>query len=133
MSDSVLISTKKILGIDEDYSAFDLDIVTHINSVFATLSELGLGPELGFMIVDEDDLWSDFFEDIRLNSIKTYVYLRVRLLFDPPSTSYAITALEKQAKELEWRLNVVREATAWISPDPDVEDDLILDGGGPGG
>jgi hypothetical protein len=111
MTDSILTSTKKILGIDEAYTAFDLDITTHINSVFSTLSQLGIGPVDGFMIVDATEVWEDFFDDWNLNSIKSYVYLRVRLLFDPPTTSYTITAMNEQVKEMEWRMNVVREGT----------------------
>jgi hypothetical protein len=111
MFDSILTSTKKILGIDEAYTAFDLDITTHINSVFSTLSQLGIGPVDGFMISDDTEIWEDFFYDWNLNAIKSYVYLRVRLLFDPPTTSYTITAMNEQIKEMEWRLNVVREGT----------------------
>ena len=110
MTDSILTSTKKILGIDEDYEAFDVDVVTHINGVFSTLNQLGIGPEEGFMIDDKSDLWSDFLGDnLRLNNVKTYMYLRVRMLFDPPTTSYLIEALNTQVKELEWRINVNRE------------------------
>lgn len=115
MSDSILTSTKKILGIDAAYEQFDLDIITHINSVFSTLSQLGIGPVGGFMIEDATPVWSDFLNnDINLNSVKTYVYLRVRLLFDPPTTSYLITALNEQVRELEWRLSVKREDEAWV-------------------
>lgn len=109
MSDSILNSTKKILGISEDYTAFDHDVLTHINSVFSTLSQLGIGPENGFMIDDSSAVWQDFFIDNQLNAIRTYVYLRVRLLFDPPMTSYLLTALREQILELEWRLNAYRE------------------------
>lgn len=109
-TDSILKSVKKILGIEAAYTVFDIDIITHINSVFATLNELGLGPIDGFMITDDTSVWQDFLEgDAKLNSVQSYMYLRVRLLFDPPSTSYLITSLQEQAKELEWRLNVVRE------------------------
>lgn len=104
---SILTSTKKILGIDESYEAFDLDILTHINSVFSTLAQLGVGPENGYMIEDKADLWTDFLlDDLKINNVKTYVFLRVRLLFDPPATSFHLTALNEQIKELEWRLNV---------------------------
>lgn len=114
MSESILISTKKILGLEADYTPFDLDIITHINSVFSTLEQLGVGPEGGFMIEGDEATWGDFLgEDKRLNAVKTYVYLRVRLLFDPPGTSYLITALQEQARELEWRLNVTREGASW--------------------
>lgn len=110
MSASILNSTKKILGIASDYTAFDVDILTHINSVFSTLYQLGIGPDNGFEIEDDVATWSDFTEDDpRLNPIKTYVYLRVRLLFDPPNTSYAIESMKHQIEELEWRLNALRE------------------------
>ncbi|WNM72391.1 hypothetical protein SEA_MOSSY_12 [Gordonia phage Mossy] len=110
MSESILTSTKKILGIAEDYDVFDMDIILHINGVLSTLNQLGLGPEEGFMIQDDSEEWGDLLEDdMRLNSIKTYVYLKVRLLFDPPATSFVISAMNEQIKELEWRLNVYRE------------------------
>jgi hypothetical protein len=119
VADSILTSVKKILGIAEDYEAFDVDILMHINSVFSTLNQLGIGPADGFMIEDASATWDDFIpDDPRFNSVKTYVCLRVRLLFDPPTTSYLITALENQFRELEWRLNVVREGDSWTDPDP---------------
>lgn len=127
MSESILTSTKKVLGIDESYTAFDVDIIMHINSVFSTLHQLGIGPDNGFMITDATATWDAFLgDDPRLNSIKTYMYLRVRLLFDPPATSFHINALENQIKELEWRLHVVREYSQWPSDEPEA---LILDGG----
>jgi hypothetical protein len=119
---SILTSTKKILGLDASYTAFDPDVTTHINSAFSTLTQLGVGPAEGFMIEDETAVWDDFLvmaDDLQYNSIKTYVYLRVRMLFDPPSTSFVIAALNEQIKELEWRLNVHREETGWVDPDPD--------------
>ncbi len=118
MEDSILKSTKKTLGVDPDYTVFDQDIIMHINSAFATLNQLGLGPEMGFMITDNTAKWSDFLIDPKSNSVQTYVYLKVRLLFDPPTTSYVIAAFEKQITELEWRLNVRREETNWVDPDP---------------
>jgi hypothetical protein len=129
---SILTSTKKILGIAGDYTAFDLDILTYINSAFSTLNQLGIGPEAGFMIEDAAPTWDSFIgTDSRLNSVKNYVYLSVRLIFDPPATSFAIEALNQQKKELEWRLNVYRESTAWVDPDPALPEDLVLDGGEP--
>ena len=117
METSILISTKKILGIAEEYTVFDLDIITHINSAFSTLTQLGVGPVDGFMIEDETAVWTDFIaDDIQYNAVKTYVFLRVRLLFDPPATSYLIAAFNDQIKELEWRLNTHREETGWIPP-----------------
>lgn len=120
MSDSILKNTKKILGIGEDYTAFDVDVLTHINSAFSTLNQLGLGPVDGFSVEDETTTWDTFLaDDPKLNSVKTYVYLRVRLIFDPPATSYAIDSFKEQIKELEWRLNTNREATGWVDPDPE--------------
>ncbi len=133
MENSILTSTKKILGLAEDYTVFDLDVITHINSTFSTLHQLGLGPDDGFMIEDESATWTQFFgADPRLNSIKTLVYLRVRILFDPPQTSHHMDAAQNQIKELEWRLNVVREGDThpYVPPVPDPEDGVILDGGG---
>lgn len=119
MEQSILNSTKKILGIAEDYTVFDLDIITHINTAFSTLAQLGVGPTAGFMINGSEEVWTDFTaEDFQYNSVKSYVFLKVRQLFDPPQTSYLISATEKQIQELEWRLNVHREETEWIDPDP---------------
>jgi len=129
---SILTDTKKILGIAEEYTAFDQDIITHINSVFVILNGLGIGPEEGFDISDDTAVWTDFLgDDKRLNSVKSYVYLRVRLLFDPPQTSFHISALENQYKELEWRLSIQRESVAWIDPDPAPVQDVVYDGGEP--
>jgi len=116
---SILISTKKVLGIAEDYTAFDLDIITHINTAFSTLTQLGVGPAEGFMIEDAEPEWVDFYaDDLQYNAVKSYVFLRVRYLFDPPQTSYLISATERQIQELEWRLNVHREETGWTDPMP---------------
>lgn len=121
MENSILKSTKKILGLDPEYTVFDLDIITHINSTFSTLTQLGVGPVDGFSIEDDSAEWADFInDDLKLNSVKTYVYLKVRLVFDTPTTSYLIAAFEKQISELEWRLNVNREDTDWVDPDPPV-------------
>ena len=133
MNDSILTSTKKILGIEEDYTAFDPDIITHINSVFSTLNQLGLGPMEGFMIQDATATWGDFLlDDPRLNNVKSYVYLRVRILFDPPTTSYLLEAMKEQYKELEWRLSVQREGLAWVRPVVTIpSNEFDLDGGTP--
>lgn len=110
METSILTSTKKILGVAESYHAFDLDIVTHINATFSILNQLGVGPVEGYMIEDEQAKWEDYGVPInQLNLVKTYVYLKVRLLFDPPATSYLITASEEQIAQYEWRLNSFRE------------------------
>jgi hypothetical protein len=124
METSILISTKKILGLDQSYTAFDQDVLTHINTAFSTLNQLGVGPVQGFFIEDETPTWDDFLDmvdDVMLhNMVKTYVYLRVRLLFDPPQTSYLIEALNQQLKEFEWRLNVEREGEFWVDPRPPI-------------
>lgn len=109
--DSILTSIKKLLGIAEEYEHFDADLIMHINSVFFTLTQIGVGPSEGFSITDEEDIWSDFLpEDQNLEAVKTYVYQRVRLMFDPPSSSALIEALNKQIAEYEWRLNVAAES-----------------------
>ena len=132
MTDSILDSVKKVLNLPNDYTHFDQDVIMHINAVFSTLHQLGLGPEEGFMIESNTATWITFLGgDPRLNNIKSYMYLRVRMLFDPPTTSYMIDAMEKQIKELEWRINTHREETAWVDPSPDRIRDTVLDGGGP--
>jgi hypothetical protein len=124
VSDSILTSTKKVLGLDADYTPFDTDILMHINSAFATLHQLGVGTETPFYIEDATPTWSAFLgNDARLNSVKTYVYLKVRLVFDTPGTSYLIQAMERQITELEWRLNVADD-TVVVS-----DDASIIDGG----
>lgn len=105
--ESILMSIKKLLGISDDESYFDSDIIMHINSVFVTLNQLGVGPNKSFNIIDDNATWYDFTEDdTDLNNVKTYIYLKVRLLFDPPSNSSVLSAMERQISELEWRLNV---------------------------
>lgn len=125
MENSILTSTKKILGIAEDYTVFDEDITVHINTAFSTLTQLGVGPAEGYMIQDVSNEWAEFIEDdIQNNSVKSYVFLRVKHLFDPPTTSYLITAAEKQIAELEWRLNVHREETDYTYPEGPYGDPL---------
>lgn len=105
--ESILTSIKKLLGIAEEYSAFDTDIIIHINSAFSTLKQLGVGPEEGFKISDDLDSWSDFIEDDEsIENVKTYIYLKVKLVFDPPSNSAHMQAIKDSINELEWRLNV---------------------------
>ena len=107
METSILTSIKKMLGIAEDYTEFDEDIITHINSVFLNLTQLGVGPEEGFMIEDDTAVWEDFIDDsIKLQAVKTYMYLKVKLLFDPPLSSSVTESFTRMIAELEWRLNV---------------------------
>ena len=106
METSILTSIKKLLGVAEDYTEFDEDIVTHINSVFLNLTQLGVGPEEGFMIEDDTAVWEDFINDsVQLQAVKTYVYLKVKLLFDPPLSSSVTESINRMIAELEWRLN----------------------------
>ena len=104
-SDSILLSIKKLLLIEGDYDAFDTDLVIHINSVFFALYQLGVGPDTPFSITGSDEQWSDFMNRQDIEAVQSYMYLRVRLLFDPPSTATMYDAIDKQTKELEWRLN----------------------------
>lgn len=114
MSDSILTSVKKILSIAADSTEFDVDVIMHINTAFSTLNQMGIGPDEGFEIEDAVLTWDDFLaNDPRLNSVKTYISLRVRLLFDPPTTSYLIASMKEQVQELEWRLNVQREVVTY--------------------
>ena len=110
--DSILTSVKKIVGISEEDESFDTDLIMHINSVFMTLRQIGVGPSTGFRIEDKSALWSDFIpsDDLTMEAVKTYMYLKVRLVFDPPTSSAAMTAMQEMAKEYEWRLNASAES-----------------------
>jgi len=113
----ILVSVKKVLGLPEADTSFDIDITMHINSALARLNQLGIGPAEGFMIEDATVTWDAFVGgDPRLSQIRTFTYAYVRLLFDPPATSYALTSMEKQIEKLEWLLNVQREGQSWIDP-----------------
>lgn len=106
--ESILTSIKLLLGITEEYEHYDPHIIMHINSVFTVLRQLGVGPEKGFRIEDKVATWSDFItetEDLTYESVKTYMYAKVKLIFDPPASSTHIQSLEKIASEFEWRLN----------------------------
>lgn len=108
--DNILSSIKKLLGIPTEETAFDSDIIMHINSVFMILNQLGIGPTNGFTISDDYALWSDFIPDGQnLELVKSYMYMKVRLMFDPPSSSAVLSAMEKTISEFEWRLNVQSE------------------------
>ena len=104
--ESILTSIKKLLGIDEDTEDFDTDIIMHINSVFLILNQLGVGTSDVFSIKDKYSPWEDFIPDGNYKAVKSYMYLKVKLLFDPPLTSAVMEAMERQIKEYEWRLNV---------------------------
>ncbi len=112
--DSILTSVKKLLGIEENYEHFDQDIIMHINSVLAILIQLGVGPSVGFTISDKTATWADFLGEgaANLDGVKTYVYMKVRLIFDPPTSQAAIDSMNRMVNELEWRLNVTVDATS---------------------
>lgn len=111
ISESILTSIKKLLGIDENYTHFDADIVMHINSVFSILTQMGVGPANGFSISGKDETWSAFITDKPniFSLVKSYVYMKVRLLFDPPLSSAAIESINRQISEFEWRLFVAAD------------------------
>lgn len=107
--DSILNSVKKKLGIQEDYTHFDEDIIIDINSVFMILNQLGVGPDEPFTIEDEDTYWEDFIDNTRIEAVKSYMYMKVRLMFDPPTSGFLVDSLNKQIAELEWRMLVQAE------------------------
>ena len=107
--DSILNSVKKKLGIQEDYTHFDEDIIMDINSVFMILNQLGVGPDEPFTIEDEDAYWDDFINNTRIEAVKSHMYMRVRLMFDPPTSGFLVDSLKKQIDELEWRMLVQAE------------------------
>lgn len=111
MNESILTSIKKLLGVPENYEQFDMDITIHINSVFMFLNQLGVGPSDGFSITDKTALWSDFISDNKkLEAIKSYMYMKVRLMFDPPSSSAVMDCMNRTINEMEWRLNAEAES-----------------------
>lgn len=119
---SILKETKHVLGLGADYTPFDQDVILHINSIFGVLHQLGVGPEEPLYIQDDSVKWSSFIQGSnQINMVKTYMYLRVRLLFDPPTTSFAIKAMEDQIREFEYRLNTISEETKWQDPFVTVE------------
>lgn len=105
-TDSILDSMKKLLGISNDYNHFDQDIIIHINTAFMSLRQIGVGPKEGFAIHGSEETWGDFLHDMKtLESVRTYLYLKVRLIFDPPTNSAVVEIFNKNINEIEWRLN----------------------------
>lgn len=112
LSDSILTSEKKLLGITEDYEEFDAELIVHINTIFGTLEQLGINSGTKFKIQDKFAVWTDFISDSEMiEEIKSYMYLRLRLLFDPPANSFVVNAFQEQIKEFEWRINVKGDNT----------------------
>ena len=111
---SILTTVKKALGIDAGFTAYDVDVIMHINTVLANLHQIGVGPDEGFQIEDDTTTWESFLgDDPRLNNVKTYVYTKVRIVFDPPATSFGIEALQNIIREQETRIYLAREAAQW--------------------
>ena len=110
IEESIFKTIKSLLGPDADYDVFDNDILIFINSALATLTQLGIGPAEGFRITGDTETWHDLLGDYKdLESVKSYVYMKVRLIFDPPSNSTVMNAYEEACKEYEWRLNVTMD------------------------
>lgn len=122
---SILDDVKHMLGLLPAETAFDSDITIHINSVLSTLNQLGVGPSDGFMIADNTAQWSEFATDNFLNPVKSYMFLRVKLLFDPPQTGFTVASMDRQILELEYRLFVSADEQN-LPPSHNV-----IDGGGP--
>lgn len=112
--ESILTSIKKLLGIEEEYEHFDVDIIIHINSTFSILNQIGVGPENGFTITDKSATWDQYSPDVlSVELVKQFVYLKVKLIFDPPLSSAVMEAIKQTISELEWRLS-----TTVSSPKP---------------
>lgn len=110
MNENILVSVKKAIGIAINDESFDPDIIMHINSAFTVLHQLGVGPEEGFFITDGHELWTDFLpQNQQLELTKTYVYLKVKLMFDPPASSVILESYQRQINEYEWRLTVAAD------------------------
>lgn len=118
VTESILDSEKKLLGLDADYDVFDDDLVIHINSIFGTLHQLGVGPSQQLVITDNTTTWGEYTTNSEeIYEVRTYVYLRLRLLFDPPSSGFVFSGIESQARELEWRLMVKADEVKWVTGD----------------
>lgn len=121
---SILISIKKMLGIDETYLAFDTDIIININTALMALQQIGVGPDDGLMILGTDEEWGDLLtNDKKVEAAKTYIYLKVKLVFDPPTSSFVVESINKQLDELAWRLMIQTDIPI---EDPVVEEEVVL-------
>ena len=107
MEESIFESIKSLLGPDASYDVFDQDILIHINTAISVLTQLGVGPATGFMVTGPDETWQDFIgDDKTLQMVKSYIYMKVKMIFDPPTNSSVLKAYEEACKEYEWRINV---------------------------
>lgn len=111
MTEGILASIKKMLGLEEDYTPFDVDVLIHINNAFMTLCQMGIGPKEGFNVSGYEETWTDFLtNNVMLGGVKTWVYLQVKMIFDPPANSFVMDAYKTQAEQILWRLNVQAES-----------------------
>ena len=108
--DSILDSIKKLLGIQPEYRVFDEDLIIHINTVLVILNQLNIGPPEGFLIYDGTELWEDYIDKEQINMVKSYIYLKVRLMFDPPGSGILVDSINRMLSELEWRLYLEGDA-----------------------
>lgn len=132
MAESILTSTKATLGLSEDHTAFDTELVLFINSVLSRLTQLGVGPDTGFRIEDDSATWEDFIGvGAKLNNVKSYMHMRVKMLFDPPELGFVITAMKSEIEQEEWRLMVECDPRAKQDTVVIPVQEVILDGGGP--
>ena len=116
MNEQILTSVRHAIGLGEEHTYYDSDLILHINSTFDVLHQIGAGPTEGFAIEGELETWNDYFnrEPARvINFVKTYMYISVKLLFDPPQNSFLVKSLEDKQKEYEWRINVAAESGLW--------------------
>jgi hypothetical protein len=122
MESSILKSVKKRLGIPDDYDVYDEDVLMNINSALSTITQLGVGPEVGFEVQDDSATWEQLLGgDFRLNQVRDYVTLKTRLVFDPPPTSFGISSIEKLLEEMAWRIEVAANpAPTAVGNIPDV-------------
>lgn len=110
IQDSILETVKNLIGVASECADFDTNIMVHINSAIMTLRQIGIGPKNGFSVRDSSSTWTDYIDDINLyESVKDYIYLKVKIVFDPPTSSYVLEAMKEQIKELEWRLQTEKE------------------------
>lgn len=112
LNDSILVTIKKMLGLEDEYTPFDVDIIIHINTALMTLTQMGVGPKDGYEVTDYDQTWTDFLGDMvkMLGAVKTYIYLQVKMVFDPPNNSFVMDAYKQQCEQLLFRLNVNAES-----------------------
>jgi hypothetical protein len=117
-NDSILDTTKLQVKIDPEDDSYDVELIMHINSIFFILTQLGVGPKSGFSISGKEEQWSEFIGVDQIAAVRTYMGLKTKLIFDPPATGPATEAMERQAGQMEWRLNLQMEEVKWDAQQP---------------